>query len=365
MATLKNIAERVGKSVTTVSRALHGYDDVSPETKMLVRKVAEEIGYTPNIIAQRLQKKTTDTIGFVIPTYGPRFTDPFFTEFLAGIGNTAAKLGFDLLVSTHPISEEEMRSYQNKVQSYRVDGFILVRTRRDDARIQYLCNINFPFVAFGRTEGDCPFPYVDVDNRYAMKMIADHLVKLGHRKIAYIGAPNYLMFANERLAGFKEALKEHDLDLSSSMCKVGDLTQKSGLEQTEALLDYPDPPTAIVTCNDLMALGVIRTAQKRGLQIGEDLAVIGYDDIPQAEHNLPSLTTIHQPIYQIGSKVCNMLICLLKGEVLVDQKIIMKPTLIIRESCGGHQLNVLEKEAKRKREERKHPLTNQKELKGI
>ena len=334
MATLKDIAEIVGKSVTTVSRALHGYNDVSPETRVLVKQVAEEIGYTPNIIAQRLQKKSTDTIGFVIPTYGPRFTDPFFTEFLAGIGNTAAKLGFDILVSTHPISEEEMRSYHNKVQSYLVDGFILVRTRRDDARIKYLCSINFPFVAFGRTEGDCPFPYVDVDNRFAMKMIADHLVKLGHQKIAYIGAPDYLMFANERLGGFKEALKEHDLNLSSSMCKVGDLTQKSGLEQTDALLDFPDPPTAIVTCNDLMALGVIRTAQKRGLRIGEDLAVVGYDDIPQAEHNMPSLTTIHQPIYKIGSKVCEMLVSILKGDVLEEKQIIMKPTLIFRESCG-------------------------------
>lgn len=336
MATLRDIAEIVGKSVTTVSRALNDYTDVSPETRGLVKQVAEEIGYTPNIIAQRLQKKSTDTIGFIIPTYGPRFTDPFFAEFLAGIGNTAAKLGYDILVSTYPISEEEIRSYHNKVESYLVDGFILVRTRRDDARIQYLCSINFPFVAFGRTEGDCPFPYVDVDNRYAMKIIADHLVKLGHRKIAYIGAPDYLMFAYERLLGLKEALKDHDLDLSSSMCKVGDLTQKSGLEQTEALLDYKDPPTAIVTCNDLMALGVIRAAQKKGLIIGQDLAVVGYDDIPQAEHNMPSLTTIHQPIYRIGSIVCDMMVHILRGDVLEVQKQILQPTLIIRESCGGH-----------------------------
>mgnify|MGYP001061797605 CR=1 FL=1 len=334
MATLKDIAEKVGKSVTTVSRALHGYDDVSPETRIIVKQVAEEIGYTPNISAQRLQKKSTDTIGFVIPTYGPRFTDPFFTEFLAGIGNTANKLGYDILVSTHPISEEEMLSYHNKVESYRVDGFILVRTRRDDARIKYLSRINFPFVAFGRTEGDCPFPFVDVDNRYAMKMVADHLVKLGHHKIAYIGAPDYLMFAHERLEGLKEALITHAIDLPKTMARVGDLTQMSGLEQTEALLDYPDPPTAIVTCNDLMALGVIITAQKRGLRIGEDLAVVGYDDIPQAENNLPSLTTIHQPIYKIGSKVCEMLVSILKGDVLEEKQIIMKPTLIVRESCG-------------------------------
>ena len=136
MVTLKDVAEKVGRSVTTVSRALHDYDDVSLETKALVRKVADELGYTPNINAQRLQKQKTDTIGFVIPTYGPRFTDPFFSEFLAGIGNTAARLGYDILVSTHPIGEEELISYQRKVRSYRVDGFVIVRTRRHDSRIE-------------------------------------------------------------------------------------------------------------------------------------------------------------------------------------------------------------------------------------
>lgn len=351
MATLKDIAEKVGKSVTTVSRALHGYDDVSAETRILVNQVAQEIGYTPNISALRLQKKSTDTIGFVIPTYGPRFTDPFFTEFLAGIGNTATRLGYDILVSTHPIGEEEMLSYHTKVESYRVDGFILVRTRRDDVRIKYLCNIRFPFVAFGRSEGECPYPYVDVDNRYAMKMIADHLVELGHKKIAYIGAPDYLMFANVRLEGFKEALKRHSQDLPKSLIKVGDLTQMSGLERTEELLDTDSPPTAIVACNDLMALGVIRTAQKRGLVIGKDLAVIGYDDIPQAEHSTPSLTTIHQPIYRIGSIICDMLVHILRGEEPEIRQKVIKPTLIIRESCGGHPISVSEKEVQRKREE--------------
>ncbi len=336
MATLKDIAEKVGKSVTTVSRALHGYDDVSAETKILVKQVAEEIGYTPNINALRLQKKSTDTIGFVIPTYGPRFTDPFFTEFLAGIGNTATRLGYDILVSTHPIGEEEMLSYHNKVESYRVDGFILVRTRRDDARIKYLCNISFPFVAFGRSEGECSYPYVDVDNRYAMKMIADHLVKLGHQRIAYIGAPDYLMFANERLEGFKEVLDRNSLGLPDQLIKIGDLTQMSGLEKTEELLDTDTPPTAIVACNDLMALGVIRAAQKRGLVIGKDLAVVGYDDIPQAEHSMPSLTTIHQPIYHIGSTICDMLVSVLRGEEPEVRQKVITPTLIIRESCGSH-----------------------------
>lgn len=144
--TLKDIAERVGRSVTTVSRALHDYDDVSPETKEIVRTAAAEMGYTPSSFAQRLQKQKTDTIGLVFPTYGPRFSDPFFIEFLAGVGNRAASKGYDILVSTCPPGDEELLRYQSSVQGRRVDGFIILRTRKNDRRINYLCQNNFPFV---------------------------------------------------------------------------------------------------------------------------------------------------------------------------------------------------------------------------
>ena len=335
MVTLRDIAKKVGRSVTTVSRALHDYDDVSEDTKILVRQAAEEMGYVPNILAQRLQKRQTDTIGFVIPTYGPRFTDPFFSEFLAGIGNKAVKLGYDLLVSTHPIGEEELSSYRRKVQSYLVDGFIIVRTRRDDARINYLCDSKFPFVAFGRVEGSCSFPYVDMDNEYGMALIARHLKDTGHQRIAFIAAPDNLFFAHARLEGLKQELEKLNLHLDEKLIRVGDLTQSDGFRQTEALLDLNEEPTAIVACNDLMALGAISAAQKRGLVVGKDIAIIGFDDVPQAEHNHPSLTTVHQPIYQIGSRVCEMLVSILKGEELEEQHILMEPTLIVRESSGG------------------------------
>jgi DNA-binding LacI/PurR family transcriptional regulator len=159
------------------------------------------------------------------------------------------------------------------------------------------------------------------------------------------------MFAHERLEGLQEALLAHELSMPDSMIRVGNMTQMSGLEKVEALLNHPDPPTAIITCNDLMALGVIRAAQKRGLEIGKDLAVVGYDDIPQAEHSIPSLTTIHQPIYHIGSTICDMLIHILRGEEPEVRQKVIRPTLIIRESCGGHPISVSEKEVQRKREE--------------
>ena len=151
-ASLKDIAERLGLSITTVSRALGGYPDVAKETRERVMQAAREMGYYPDAIAQKLQKRRTDTVGFIIPTFGPRFADPFFSEFLAGIGNEASRLGMDLLVATHPPGPTEIETYRRWVGSRRVDGFVLVRTRRNDPRIRYLSNCGALFVAYGRSD---------------------------------------------------------------------------------------------------------------------------------------------------------------------------------------------------------------------
>ena len=334
MITLKDISKKTGKSITTVSRALNDYDDVSPETKKLVRKIAEEMGYQPNINAQRLQKQKTDTIGFIIPTFGPRFSDPFFSEFLAGVGNKASDLGFDLLVSTQPPGEKEFEAYHKMVDSRRVDGFIIVRTRRDDDRIKYLLDQDYPFAVFGRVEDRNDFPYIDEDGAYGMQQIADHLVGLGHTRFGCIAPDPELMFAATRLKGLKDGLAAHNIQLNGSMHRVGDLTQKGGYEQAKLLLSGMPSPTAIVACNDLMAIGAISAAQDLGLEVGRDVSITGFDDIPLAEYAHPPLTTVHQPIYQIGSMVCDMLINIIQERTLEQKQIILKPSLIVRESSG-------------------------------
>ncbi len=333
--TIKDIAKRVGRSVTTVSRAMHDYDDVSPETKKMVRQAAAEMGYTPSSFAQRLQKQKSDTIGLVLPTYGPRFSDPFFSEFLAGMGNKAGSLGYDILVSTCPPGDEELLRYQSSVQGRRVDGFIVLRTRRQDSRIEYLCQANFPFVAFGRTEGQCAFPFVDEDSEYGMHLIVDHLAKLGRQRIGFIAAPEDLMFTFYRNKGFLENLEEHNIPIDDNLIATGDLTQRGGYAQAKILLSLSLLPDAIVASNDLMALGAISAAQEKGLIIGKDIAITGFDDTPMAEHSHPPLTTVHQPVYKIGGMVTDMLIHRIQGETLENENIILKPSLVIRHSCGG------------------------------
>ena len=332
--TLKDIAKATGKSVTTVSSALNDYDDVSEETKQLVRRVAREMGYTPNVAAQQLRRKRTDTLGLVLPTYGPRFSDPFFSELLAGIGNLAAAHQFDLLVSTHRPGPDEDQAYRHLVGRRRVDGLLVVRTRRHDPRIAFLAGQGFPFVAFGRTEADLDFPYVDEDGVLGMKLAIQHLVDLGHRRVALIAAPPDLMFAAHRLAGFRQAMLENGLSVDESLILVGDLTQRNGHELAGDLLDRPDRPTAIAACNDLMALGAMTAAQERGLVVGRDIAVTGFDDIPPAQHSHPPLTTVHQPIYRIGRMICDMLVKCIKGESLPERHVLLRPTLVIRRSSG-------------------------------
>jgi LacI family transcriptional regulator len=334
--TLKDIAQRVGKSITTVSRALHDYDDVGPETKALVHQVAAEIGYRPNSLAQRLQKQTSDTIGLIIPTYGPRFSDPFFSEILAGIGNIANCMGYDLLVSTHPPGDQEMETYEHMVASRKVDGFICVRTRRHDARIKYLCKKDFPFVAFGRVEGDCHFPYIDEDGYQGMTQVAKHLVKLNYQKIACVMPNMEYNFALTRLNGLLDTLSKHGISPTEEYILVGDLTQRSGYQQASRLLDLPDPPQAIVAGNDLMAFGAISACLERNLTVGKDIAITGFDDIPLSEHFHPALTTVHQPIYRIGEMVCEMLIKRIQNQPIDPFQQLFIPELVVRQSCGAN-----------------------------
>jgi len=334
--TLKDLAAKLDLSITTVSRALAGYADVAESTRRRVLQAAEETGYVPDATARRLRKGRTDTIGFVIPTPGPRFSDPFFSELLTGIGNEATRHNFDLLVSTRPPdTPKEQAAYLRMAEGRLVDGLLVVRTRVQDERILYLSRLGFPFVAFGRSDLDVDFAYVDEDGRRGLELVTQHLIDLGHRHIAYLSAPGDLMFCRYRKSGLDAALQRNGLALPPEYFMVGELTQQSGFRAMNQLLDLSHPPTAVVTCNDLMAIGAISAAQKQGMVIGRDLAITGFDDIPQAEHSHPSLTTVRQPIYDIGRQICEMLIHLILGEDIAERHVLLQPELIVRDSSGA------------------------------
>ncbi len=332
--TLRDIAKEVGLSVTTVSRALNDYPDVSPQTKERIQRAAQEMGYHPNVIARKLQKRRTDTIGFVIPTAGPRFSDPFFIELITGIGDEATRQEFDLLVSTCAPGDHEAEFYHRLTKGNRVDGLLLVRIRHQDERISRLTAIGTPFVAFGRSDPPLDYPYVEVDGREGICEITQHLIDLGHRTLAHIAGPSDLMFGSERMQGFKEALVRNNIPVDEDLIVTGYLTQRSGYEATHHLLDRNHPPTAIVASNDLMAIGAMSAAQEGGLIVGQDISITGFDNIPPAAHSHPPLTTIEQPVYDIGVTICRMLCQVIKGEELVERQIVLEPKLVVRRSTG-------------------------------
>jgi LacI family transcriptional regulator len=337
--TLKDIAQEVGVSVTTVSRGLAGYDDVAEETRQRIQAVADELGYHPNIMARRLQKQRTDTLGFIMPTFGPRFSDPFFSEFIAGIGTEAASHSYDILVSTHaPDSKQEREAYQRAARGGWVDGLIVVRTREDDPRIKLLCEKEFPFVAFGRTDCEFKFPFVDEDSAAGMRQLVQHLVDLGHQRIGFIAPPSGLMFGHYRLQSYYETMAANQLPVAEEWVVEGDMTQRGGAEIVNHLLELEPKITAVITGNDLMAVGAINRIQQVGLKVGEDVAVAGFDDIPLAAYTSPPLTTLHQPIYEIGRRTCAMLINLINGRSPENHHVLLTPHLVIRESSGPRRI---------------------------
>ena len=337
-ATLKDIAAKAGVSITTASRGLAGYSDVAEATRQRIQAAAKELGYRPNLIARRLKKQRTDTLGFIMPTFGPRFSDPFFSEFIAGIGNEAAEHDFDLLVSTHaPDSENEREAYARASQHGWVDGLIVVRTRENDSRIRHLHEHDFPFVAFGRSNLDINHPYIDEDSLAGMQLLVQHFVDLGHRQIGFISPPTGLMFGRYRLQGFREAMSKNGLGIESKWIVEGDMGQRGGAEAMGTLLSDAPNLTAVISGNDLMAIGAISRIKERGLIVGQDIAIAGFDDIPTASYVTPPLTTIRQPIYDIGRQTCAMLIDIVvngRSSNMQDHQILLTPELIIRASSG-------------------------------
>jgi LacI family transcriptional regulator len=334
--TIRDVAKHLQLSITTVSRALDGYDDVAEETRERVIRASRELGYVPSRAARELRRKRTDAIGFIMPTSQPRFADPFFAEFIAGLGDEAATRHFDLLVSSAPPNHEtERMAYERWVQSRRVDGIVLTWMRLSDWRVRYLSKGKFPFVAYGHPKGPMEVPYIGVDGTAGMRKLVAHLVERGHRRIAFVSAPPDLIIQADRYAGYRDGLAEANIDWDESLTVEGDLTRAGGYQAGQQLLALPNRPTAIIGINDLTAIGVMRAASEVGLVVGPDLAVAGFDGLEDAAQTDPPLTTLNQPVYDIARRVVGMLLKIVGGEALAEPHLLLQPELIVRQSTTG------------------------------
>ena len=334
--TIRDVAKKLNLSITTVSRALDGYDDVAEETRQLIIQTAHEMGYVPNQAARQLRRRRSDTIGYILPAETPRFSDPFFAEFTAGLGDEASVHGFDLLVSTaSPGSQAERQAYERWVHGLKVDGIVLNHMHLRDWRVQYLAQAQFPFVTLERSLDPYDYPSVEVNGRYWFRVLIDHLVSLGHQRIAYIGASPDLKIQADRLDGYRDGLQSHGLAFDAELVVEGDLTSEGGYLAGEHLLTLTNPPTAITCVDDMTAIGVLHAARERGWTVGQNLAVAGFDGIEGFEHTQPPLTTINQPVYRIARRLVQMLAAQITGKPLEEKRVQIEPVLEIRQSTVG------------------------------
>ena len=301
--TLKDIAAELGLSPATVSRALNGFAEVSQTTRARVTEAAERLGYAPNPIARRLVGGRSGLVGMVVPGAGDVSADPSFMEVLAGLGAALTGHGLDLVLHVAP-EGAEVDALARLVRRGTMDGFILIAPRVDDARLALLQEEGVPHVVHGRagrkSGGEAhDYDHYDIDNRAAGRMMAEHLVALGHRRIALLNGPVHLAYAAERRAGHREALERAGLPPQDDLVVHDMPTHETGRRLAARLLDGEGAPTAVACSSTAIASGVYAAAQERGLAIGRDLSVGAHDDAPphiRSEDFMPPLSVTVAPL---------------------------------------------------------------------
>ena len=308
---LRCIATELGISVTTVSRALGGFDDVAADTRARVLAEAERIGYRPNAAARRLRGGRTDAVGIVLPTGPGRLDDPFFLGLIGAVGPILAQAGLDLIVGAAASGKAEEAFYRQLVENRRVDGILLARTRRRDRRLGYLLDRGFPVVVHGRAEERRPHARVDVDGTSAFRRATERLVTAGHRRIGLLSAPARYSFAHHRETGWRQALA--DAGLAPGPMLQAEATEENGFRTARAMLAGKNPPTALLCATDRIAVGALHAISHGGMQAGRDVAVIGYDNLPVATYTDPPLTTFDTDLELAARRMVEMMLALLGG----------------------------------------------------
>ncbi len=333
--TIRDVAKRLNLSITTVSRALDGYSDVSESTRQRVLQAAHELGYLPNRAARQLRRKRTDTIGYILPAGSARFSDPFFAEFISGVADEAAQNNYDLLVSSAPAGGDiEQQVYQRWVCERRVDGFILNRVRQSDWRIRYLYAEHIPFSCLERSMDPVEYPSVQVENMESVSNLVNHLVLQGFKRIAFIGGPESLTIQADRFIGYCQGLANNDLAFDSALVIQSDLTSPGGYEAGKQLLSGSTLPDAIICINDETAFGVLHAAHESHLIVGDNLAVAGFDGVQDSLYSQPPLTTVDQPFCDIAHQLVRLLLAEINGDTLTEKHAVIQPVLRIRQSTS-------------------------------
>lgn len=331
MATISDVARRARVTTATVSNVITRRVPVSEKTRARVLQAIEELGYRPNLVARGLAQGKTLTLALVVPT----ISNPFFAEVVEEVERVADQHDYQLLLSMTHNSPEEGKRHLERMASRWVDGFIVMGMAGDIADVLALKNAGKEVVLSVWNQDPCTqsLPIVDIDFRLAGELATQHLLEYGHRRIAAIlEEPVQLT----RRQGFQSALTEAGLAASPEYVLQGDSSFESGYQGALALLNLPEPPTAIFAGNDWMALGAIEAIASKGLAVPRDLSVVGVDDISLASHSNPRLTTISTPKREMARAATELLLRYIQRADIPEKplKILVSPHLVVRESTA-------------------------------
>jgi LacI family transcriptional regulator len=335
-STLEEVAQLAGVSRSTVSRVINDHPNVRPETREQVWQAIRKSGYQPHAVARSLVTNRTQIIGMIIPqAVTTLFTDPFFPLLLRGATEACNTHRYQLLLSLFddPAGQEEM--YQRVLRNGYLDGVIVASASLDDPLIPNLLHDRIPFVSVGQYPNG-QVHYVDVDNVAGGRMAVEHLIRQGHQRIATITGRLDMTAGQDRLEGYRQTLKVHRIPVEEELIVEGDYTENSGMVAMQRLL--PASPSAVFVASDMMAIGALKALRQTGRRVPQDIALVGFDDIPIASAIEPALTTVRQPIERMGSMAVEVLLSVVEGsseEEALAHRIILPPKLVVRASCGS------------------------------
>jgi DNA-binding LacI/PurR family transcriptional regulator len=330
--TIFDVAKRANVSIGTVSRVINNRDRVSPETRERILRAIQELDYHSNALAQGLASQQTDTIGLVIP----QVNDPFYFGIVRGIEDTVTAAGYSLLIASQPHHTSD-NHYMRLFRRGHVDALILAALDVSPGEVQEMAKSGLPLILIQHDAGS-HIPTIQADNYGGACAMTQHLIEHSYKRIAYITGTDYTPDNQQRLRGLRDTLAKHGLNLPDSLIFRGDYLRGSGGVAMQRILALRQRPDAVFVSNDQMAADAIVAALDRGVRVPEDIAVVGFDDVPLASYVTPPLTTVRQPIYEQGIYAAKVALDMLKSDQRAEQstppRIILPTTLVIRRSCG-------------------------------
>ncbi len=331
--TIADIAKKAKVSRMTVSRVLNNNGPVAAETAERIKAIIKEMDYHPNLIARSLSSQRTMTIGVVIPKTEKLFLDNYIAQILSGIADVAQENDYRIILIPVTHSRRDSNDYLRFVSSKLFDGLVLLKAKINDPHLPELARSGFPYIVVNYRKFGDNYNFVDSENVKGAELAVQHLYDKGHRKIACVAGSMDEVNARDRLKGYRNILRKHRLALKDEYIVFGEFNKEAAKEKSKNLLNLKQRPTAIFCSDDYMALGVIEQAKEYGFSVPEDIAIVGFDNIEIGEFSHPALTTVKQPMYQIGRTSSGALLGLIKKTKKNPVRIMLKTELIIRESA--------------------------------